>query len=126
VRNTARNAWRDDPVANRRIRAREQSLPGEGFRSPYRGQPTKYDPDVVLAFADALARSICRPQISWTRTSDNKSRGVMLDVVVAAVEWAMCVAWQSSGRPGSRPPKVNAGGIIGILKAKRPLTNSTD
>jgi hypothetical protein len=41
-------------------------------------------------------------------------------VLVAAVEWAMCVAWQFSAPPGSRPPKVKAEGILRILKeAKR-------
>jgi hypothetical protein len=128
VRKTTRNAWKDDPGADRRIRE-EPPSPGGDFRSPYRGQPEKYDPDVVLAFADGIARAIGRPRISWTRgtgTPDYASRGVVLDVLVAAVEWAMRLAWLHAGPPGTEPPKVKAGGIIGILKAKRPLTKSTD
>jgi hypothetical protein len=135
VRQTARNAWRDDPGAHRRIREREPLSPGEGFHSPYRARPEKYDPNVVLAFEDAIARAIDKPRISWTRGKyrldqgyipDHASRGVVLDVLVAAVEWAMCVAWQCNAPEGSKPPKVKAEGILRILKTKRPLTNSTD
>src|SRR5262249_52694570 len=120
VRKTARNAWRDDPGANRRIRESESLSPGESFRSPYRGRPEKYDPAVVLAFEDTIAAAIGQPRISWTRGKgklnhrdipDHASRGVVLDALVAAVEWAMCVAWQCSAPPGSKPPKVKAEGI---------------
>jgi hypothetical protein len=129
ARKTARNAWRDDPAANRRIRKGESSSAGEGIRSHYLGRPEKYDSEVILAFANVIARAIGRPKISWTRGTgvpDYASRGVILDVLVAAVEWAMCVAWQYSGPPGSKPPKVMAEGILRHLKAKQPLTNSTD
>jgi len=135
VHTTARNAWRDDPGADRRIREREPFSPGEGFHSPYRGRPEKYNPDVVLAFADAIARAIGRPRISWTRGKgnldhrykpDHESRGVVLDVLVAAVEWAMCVAWQHAGPSESKPPNVKAEGILRIVKTDTALTNSTD
>jgi hypothetical protein len=126
VRKTVRNAWRENPGAERRVREMERQ-PAAKLRSPYRGRPEIYDPAVVLAFADAIARSTGRLRISWTRgTTDNKSRGEMLDVLVAAVEWGMCVAWQSFGGPGSQPPKVNAEGIIRILKSQATLTKSTD
>jgi hypothetical protein len=135
VRKTARNAWRDDPGANRRIHESKPASQRKGFRSPYRGRPEKYDSDVVLAFAHAIARITGQPWISWTRgtgTPDHRgipnhgSRGVVLDVLVAAVEWAMSVAWQS-GPSGSTPPTVKAEGILRILKkARRSLTNSTD
>jgi len=134
VRKTARNAWRDDPGADRRIR--EEALsPGEGFRSHYRGRPEKYDPDVVLAFEHAVARAIRQPRISWTRGKgqldqtyipDHASRGVALDVLVAGVEWAMCPAWQHAGPSGREPPNVKAEGILRIVKAGAALTNSTD
>jgi hypothetical protein len=124
VRKAARNAWRDDPGANRRIREREDQSPDQ-WRSPYRGQPERYDPRVVLAFATAIARAIDRPRITWTRgTEDHKSSGVILDVLVAAVHWAMCVAWVGSA--GSEPPKVKAEGLLKILKGQAALTNSTD
>jgi hypothetical protein len=127
VRQTARNAWRDDPGADRRIRE-EPPSPGGDFRSPYRSRPEKYDPDVVLTFADGIARAIGRPRITWTRGKgeldhrdipDHASRGVVLDVLVAAVEWAMCIAWQHAGPPGAKPPKVKAEGILRIVKAAR-------
>jgi hypothetical protein len=127
VHSTARNAWRDDPGADSRIR--EEALsPSEGFHSPYRGRPEKYNPEVVLAFADAIGRAIGRSQISWTRGKgnldhrdipDHASRGVVLDVLVAAVEWAMCVAWQHAGPSGSKPPNVKAEGILRIVKTTR-------
>jgi hypothetical protein len=135
VRKTARNAWRDDPGADRRIREREPLSPGEAFRSPYLGQPEKYDPGVILAFARAIARASGRPRIFWTcgkgkpndrGIPDHANRGVMLDVLVAAVEWAMCVAWKCAAPSGSKPPKVKAEGILRIIKADAALTNSTD
>src|SRR5262249_27963685 len=102
VHKIARNAWKEDPGANRRIREMERRSPGQ-FRSPYQGRPERYDPDVVLAFESAIARAAGRPRISWTRgTNDSTSRGLMLDVLVVAVQWAMCVAWQCSAPPGSR------------------------
>jgi hypothetical protein len=77
VRKTARNAWRDDPGANRRIREREAASQGEGFRSPYLGRPEKYDSDVVLAFAGAITRATGKPRISWTRgTGSPDHRGI--------------------------------------------------
>ena len=124
VHKIVRNAWRQYPGADRRTREMEQ-WPPDQFRSPYRGQPEQYDPEVVLAFEIAVARAISRSRVSWTRgTSDNKSSGPILDVLVAAVQWAMCVAWQCSAPPGSDAPKVKAEGILGIVRAKRK--KSTD
>ena len=130
VRKTALNAWREDPGADRRASEMEHLSPDQR-QSPYRGRPELYDRRVVLAFEVAIARAFGRPRITWTRggqtndAQDNKTRGEMLDVLVAAVEWAMCVAWQA-GRPGSKPPKVKAEGILRIVKAKGALTKSTD
>jgi hypothetical protein len=116
VRKIGRNTWKEDAGANRRIREMEDQSPA--WRSPYRGQPERYDPRVVLAFATAIARAIDRPRITWTRgTEDHKSSGPTLDVLVAAVRWAMCVAWVSAA--GGEPPKVKAGGLLEILKANR-------
>ena len=120
----ARSAWKQDPGADRRIREMEHSSPDQ-FRSPYRGQPELYDRGVVLAFEIAITGATGKTRFSWTRgTEDNKSSGVMLDVLVAAVQWAMCVAWQCSAPPGTNPPKVKGEGILEIVKAKRK--NSTD
>jgi hypothetical protein len=126
LRMIARNAWRQDPGADRRIREMEYQ-PADQWRSPYRGRPELYDRGVVLAFENAVAHAIGRSRISWTRgTEDNKSRSAMLDVLVAAVQWAMCVAWQFAGQSGSKPVKVKAEGLLGIIKALPPATNSTD
>jgi hypothetical protein len=123
VHKVARNAWKQDPGADRRTRAMEQGPPDE-FRSPYRGRPELYDPEVVTAFEIAITDAAGKSRLSWTRgTEDNKSSGVMLDVLVAAVQWAMCVAWQCSAPPGSDAPKVKAEGILGIVKAKRKTTD---
>jgi hypothetical protein len=101
VRKVARNAWREDPGADRRIREMEHQ-PADQWQSPYRGRPQLYDPGVVLAFESAVARAIGRSHISWTRREDdNKSEGPVLDVLVAAVQWAMCVAWQFAGQLGA-------------------------
>jgi hypothetical protein len=130
VLKTARNAWREDPGADRRASEMEHQSPDQRG-SPYKGRPERYDRRVVLAFEAAIAHAFGRPRITWKRgrqtkdAQDNKTRGEMLDVLVAAVEWAMCVAWQA-GRPGSKPPKVKAEGILRIVKAKGALTKSTD
>jgi len=124
IHKVARNAWKQDPGADRRIRAMEQGPPDE-FRSPYRGRPELYDPEVVSAFEIATARAIGQSHVSWTRrTEDNKSSGPILDVFVAAVQWAMCVAWQCWAAPGAAPPNVKAEGLLGSVKAKRE--KSTD
>lgn len=120
VRKISRNTWKEDAGANRRVREREDQSPDQ-WRSPYRGRPERYDPRVVLAFATAITRAIDRPRITWTRGSgieDHKSRGDILDVLVAAVRWAMSVAWMISGA-GGEPPNVKAEGLLEILKAKR-------
>jgi hypothetical protein len=124
IHKVARNAWKQDPGADRRTRAMEQGPPDE-FRSPYRGRPELYDPGVVSAFEIAIARAIGRSHVSWTRgTIDSKSSGPILDVLVAAVQWAMCIAWQFWAPPGAAPPNVKAEGLLGIVKAKRE--KSTD
>jgi hypothetical protein len=117
--NTARNAWKEDPAADRRIREMEK-LPPDQFHSPYRGQPEIYNRGVVLAFEKTIASAIGRSRISWTRgTNDNKSGGAILDVFVAAVQWATCVAWQCSAPPGAKPLKVRAEGLLRIVKGAR-------
>jgi hypothetical protein len=119
VQNIARSAWKEDAAAVRRVREM-QKRPPDQFRSPYRGQPERYDPEVVLAFENAIASAIRRPRISWTRgTNDNKSSGAILAVFVAAVQWATCVAWLCSAPPGTIPVKVKAEGLLRIVKDAR-------
>jgi hypothetical protein len=119
VRSIARNAWKEDPAADRRIREMEK-LPPDLFRSPYRGQPERYDPEVVLAFENTIADAIGLSRIAWTReTTDGKSSGVILDVFVAAVQWATCFAWRGSAPPGTDLMKVRAEGLLRIVKAAR-------
>ena len=122
ARKIARNAWKADPGADRRIRETEH-LSADKWRSPYRGRPELYDPGVIHAFKDAITEAAGR-KFTWTRTiHDNKSTGPMLNVLVAAVHWAMCIAWQISAPPGSEPPHANAvkaEGLLKFIKAKRP------
>jgi hypothetical protein len=123
VRKTSRNAWRDDPRADSRIREREPSG-SERFRSPNRGRPEKYPPDVIWAFADAIARVTGREQFSTghhgdaTIIDENKG-GPMLRVLVAAVRWGMMTAWQANAFPGTRPPTVRPEGILSLIKRGR-------
>jgi hypothetical protein len=94
VRKTARNAWREDPGADRRVREMERQ-PAAKFRPPYRGRPEIYDPGVVWAFADAIARAAGREHFSAGHHGDeaitdkNQKGGPMLRVLVASVRWAM-------------------------------------
>jgi hypothetical protein len=112
ARRLSDNAWKWDLAADRRARG--------GSAQPCKGRPEVYDRDVVWSFHDAIARAIGQPQITWTRRiDDNKSIGATLDVLVAAVRWAMCVAWQCSAKPGTKFPEVRAEGLIGIIKHHR-------
>ena len=114
ARKLAGNAWKWDHAVDRRV--------WEGSATPYKGRPEVYDREVVRAFADAIARAIGRSHVSWTRgTNDNKSSGAILAVFVAAVQWAICVAWQCSAPPDSELTEVKAEGLLGIIKGtKRP------
>jgi hypothetical protein len=120
VHKIERNAWKVDPGAERRTREMAQKSPDQ-WRSPYKGRPERYDPGVVLAFATAIARAFNRPSITWTRgtgTKDHRTSGDLIDVLCAAVYWAMCMAWLSFGG-GNESPSVKAEGLIKILKAQR-------
>ena len=112
ARRLSDNAWKWDRAADRRMR--------EGSSQPYRGRPEIYDPGVVCSFHDKIAGAIGQPHITWTRRIDDaKSIGATLDVLVAAVGWAMCVAWQCSAKPGTEFPEVRAEGLIKIIKRHR-------
>jgi len=133
VRRLARNVWREDAAADRRAQEMERNIsqknpPQGSFRSPFRGRPPLYDREVVIAFADAIARVVEEPSFSWTRrVDDNKSEGVMLDVLVASVRWAMCCAQLAAGSVPSRPVRVTAEGLLSILRAtKRHSRNRAD
>jgi hypothetical protein len=111
ARKLSDNAWKWDHAADRRTR--------EGSQEPYRGRPEVYDRDVVWAFSDAIAHACGQPRITWTRRiDDNKSTGEQLDVLVAAVQWATCSAWESAAEPGTEAPDVRAEGLIGIIKRR--------
>jgi hypothetical protein len=130
VRNTARNAWKDDPRADRRIRERdriqerEPFSPNDTFRSPYRGRPETYPADVVWAFANAITRAAGREQFSVghhgdAAVIDENKGGPMLRVLVAAVRWGMMTAWLASAPEGSSPPVVRPEGILSLIKRGR-------
>ena len=92
-----------------------------------RGRPEIYDPSVLLAFADAIARAAGRPRFTTghhgnTTLSDDKG-GPLFRVLVAAVRWAMVIAWQSFAPPGAAPPIVKPEGILTALKRARASTD---
>jgi hypothetical protein len=110
---TARHAWKQDAAADRRVRKME-SAPPDRWKAPYRGQPERYDSAVVLAFADAIARVAGRN----TFARGNREGGLMLKALVAAVEWAMTVAWQGSAPFTTPPPSVKPEGLLRIVRGR--------
>jgi hypothetical protein len=117
VRKVADNAWKHDRAADRRAR--------EGSIAPYRGRPEVYDPDVVQAFANAIARVANRTQFATghhgdATLGDTGGKGSPLfRVLVAAIRWAMFATWQSAAPPGSPPPIVKPEGILNAFKRTR-------
>jgi hypothetical protein len=119
----ADNTWKWDHAADRRIR--------KGSAAPYRGRPEVYDSEVVWAFADAIARITGRSRFATghhgdrTITEKEGKGGPMFRVLIASIQWAMTGAWQSTARPGTKPPQVKPEGLLTLLKRDR-LTNPTD
>jgi len=124
VRKTARNAWRENPGADRRVREMERQ-PAAKFRSRYRGRPEKYDPGIVWAFADAITRAAGREHFSIGHHGDeaitdkNQKGGPMLRVLVASIRWAMTNAWFEASLSGTEPPKVKPEGVLTVIKRGR-------
>ena len=124
VRKTARNAWRENPGADRRVREMERQPPTK-FRSRYRGRPEIYDPGVVWAFADAITRAAGREHFSTGHHGDeaitdkNQKGGPMFRLLVATIQWAMTVAWAGGSPSGTEPPKVKPEGVLTVIKRGR-------
>jgi hypothetical protein len=122
IRKMAKNAWKWDDAADRRIR--NQARKGSN-RSPYRGRPEKYDVWVVQAFADAIARAAGCKQFSTGRHGDatltdkSKIGGAMFRVLVAAIQWARTMAWLTDAPWGTAPPNSKPEGILTVLKRGR-------
>jgi hypothetical protein len=122
TRKMAENAWKQDYTADRRIRQMGHS--GD-WESPYKGQPEKYDPLIVWAFADAIARATGHEEFSTghhgdvTLTHENTAGGPMLRTLVAALQWAMIAAWQGAAAPGSPPPVVKPEGVLSVIRRGR-------
>src|SRR5262249_33036213 len=124
VRKTARNAWREDPGADRRVREMERQ-PAAKFRSRYKGRPEKHDPGIVWAFADAITRAAGREHFSTGHHGDeaitekNQKGGPMLRVLVASIRWAMTNAWFAASPSRTEPPKVKPEGVLTVIKRGR-------
>jgi len=124
IRKTARNAWRENPGADRRVREMERQPPAK-FRPRYRGRPEIYDPGVVWAFADAITRVAGREHFSTGHHGDeaitdkNQKGGPMLRVLVASIRWAMTNAWFGASPSGTEPPKVKPEGVLTVIKRGR-------
>jgi len=126
VRKVAANAWKQDPVADRRIR---NAAPQDDISTLYKGRPEKYPPEVVWAFADAIARAVDREHFSIGHHGDatiaDEGGGAMLRVLVASVRWAMTAAWLGAASAGYRTTDGQARGHPHPYKT-RSLTNPTD
>ena len=120
ARQIARNAGKEDPGADRRVRALKPSAANKNkILSAHRGRPDLYDPHVVWAFADSIAAAVGR-KFSVGHHGDNaitdeRMAGPMLAVLVAAVRWAMTMA-----EPGAATPLVKTEGILTLIKRGRP------
>ena len=114
----ARNAWEEDPGADRRVRALKPSAANKNkILSAHRGRPDLYDPHVVWAFADSIAEAAGR-KFSVGHHGDNaitdeRMAGPMLAVLVAAVRWALTMAQIDM-------PLVKTEGILALIKRGRP------
>jgi hypothetical protein len=114
ARRIAENAWSWNEAADRRTRA--------AHKSPYRGRPEVYNPEVVKAVADAIAHSVGEERFRWyhgektTAITNSAQASRMVDLVCCAVEWVTFVAWQLSAPPGTTAPKLRPEGILSILR----------
>jgi hypothetical protein len=116
----ASNAWKWDPDGDRRAR--------EGSTAPYKGRPQLYDPDVLSAFADAIALAAQRPRFAVGHHGDDTLGddlgSPMFQLLVAAVQWAVVVAWLSAAPPETAAPIVKPEGIRNALKRPRCLSDA--
>jgi hypothetical protein len=122
TRKIADRAWKWDHAADRRVlRAGSRN----DTSTAYKGRPETYPPDLVWAFADAIARAAGRKRFSTGHHGDvaitdkNKGGGPMLRVLVAAMRWAMMTAWQMAAPPRTPPPAVSPEGILSLVKRGR-------
>jgi hypothetical protein len=120
VRKIAANAWKQDPAADRRV---QNAGPQGDVSTAYKGRPEIYDPSVVWAFADTIARAAGCEHFSIGHHGDatitDEGGGPMLRVLVAAVRWAMTAAWLGAAPPGTAPPMVKPEGILTLIKRGR-------
>ena len=120
ARQIARNAWREDSGADRRVRALKPSAANKNkILSAHRGRPDLYDPHVVWAFADSIAEATGRKfsvgHHGDKAITDERMAGPMLAVLIAAVRWAMAMS------PVITPPLVKTEGILTLIKRRRPV-----
>ena len=120
ARQIARNAWREDSGADRRVRALKPSAANKNkILSAHRGRPDLYDPHVVWAFADSIAEATGRKfsvgHHGDKAITDERTAGPMLAVLIAAVRWAMAMS------PVITPPLVKTEGILTLIKRRRPV-----
>jgi hypothetical protein len=123
TRKIARNAWKEDRSADRRLREIENPTPSN-IRSLNRGRPELYDRDVVWAFADRIAQAAGRQKFSAghrpeVTITDSDSGGPMLRVLVAAIRWAMILIWAGAGASSAPPPTVKPEGILNVIRRGR-------
>jgi len=112
----AENTWKQDAAADRRARA-QKDKPHKRWRSPYRGQPEVYDAPSVGVFCDAIAAAVGRTRFE----RGNRQGGLMMDALVAAMEWAMIVAWLGTAPMGTPVPKATRQGLVNVIRKQKPM-----
>lgn len=113
VRAITSNAWKQDPAVHRRIREL-RSPSSEKWRSLYRGQPERYDPEVVRAFGDVILRITGRKQLA----RGHIDRGHMVIVLAAAITWAVTWAWILGGVDSAPPRPASRLGVLKIMRGR--------
>jgi hypothetical protein len=117
---SASNAWKWDPDGDRRAL--------EGSTAPYKGRPQLYDPDVLWAFADAIALAAERKRFAVGHHGDDTLSddlgSPMFQLLTATVKWAAVIAWLSAAPPGTAAPVVRPEGIRNALRRPRSSSDS--
>jgi len=121
ARQIARNAWKEDPGADRRVRALKPNAANKNkILYAHRSRPDLYDPHVIWAFVDSIAEATERKfsvgHHGDKAITDERMAGPMLAVLVAAVRWAMTMA-----EPGAATQLVKTEGILTLIKRGRPV-----
>jgi len=114
----AANAWKLDDAVHRRIKEPEI----ETGKSPYLGQPEKYDPEVVQMFMDAISAACGEKTFEC---GNRNEPGIMMNALLCAITWAKARTWAVYAPPGILPPpKVKFEGLLPIVRKIKKRTGN--